>query len=385
MRYPLMRSAFYDEANTKAALCEWLRGTSRLSMGPEVAGFEREFAAWQDRKHAIMVNSGSSANLLLLWAIAGNAPEGVGFSALTWATNVAPILQQDCTPVPIDVERDTLNISCDTVRRAYEGSPFDVLFVTHLLGASGDMASIGRFCDQHDIVLIEDGCEALGSVCGQTRLGNFGLASTFSFFVGHQFSTIEGGMICTDDDTLATMLRMARAHGWARDVDPAVRDALEAKAGVSPFYGRYTFYVDGYNLRPMELQGWLGRHQLPHLDAMLGLRERNAQALSVIYENPDMCSLHPDKHLTRWANFGFPIVCHDTELRDHYLAKAEVAGIETRPIVAGNMTRQPFYPGRPRKLPVADHAHDCGFYIGNHPELTDDDLEVLVSTFSERG
>ncbi|MFZ1619650.1 MAG: DegT/DnrJ/EryC1/StrS aminotransferase family protein, partial [Microgenomates group bacterium] len=250
----LIKSTFYEEEKSKLELAFFIAQTSYLSFGKQCELFERNFSHYQNRKHAIFLNSGSSANLAIIQALLnlGKIKQGdlVGFSALTWSTNVMPLLQLGLQAVPIDVELDTLNVSSKKFEETISKFPVKLLFLTNLLGFCDDIDKIKNLCEKNYIILIEDNCESLGTVYKGKKLGNFGLASTFSFYVGHHMSTIEGGAVCTDNEQLASMLRMVRAHGWDRNLNEKSQNKIRSKHNInSSFYSRYTFYDLGYNLR----------------------------------------------------------------------------------------------------------------------------------------
>jgi len=379
MYIPLMKSTFLGEKETKDALCSFIQTSNKLSMGDEVSKFERSFANWQGRSHSVMVNSGSSANLVILQALLnlGRLSKGdrVGVSAVTWATNVMPVIQLGLVPVLIDVELETLNVSSEEVRK----HDIRCLFITHLLGFHGDIEVIAEYCKSKDILLIEDTCESLGTDCNGKKLGNFGLASSFSTFVGHHMSTVEGGLIATDDDELNQMIRMVRAHGWDRNVTQQQRNELRSKWDINDFYGPYTFYTLGYNVRPMELQGLIGSIQLKYVDESNENRKRSYAKVFDSIDSKDL--MLPNQHVPA---FAIPVICSSPEVRDTYVKKCREMGIETRPIVAGNMNRQPFFKeyATETPLPVADKIHACGFYLPNHPDLTEEEIDFLCSIFT---
>ena len=404
---PLIKNTFYNELKTKADLSDFILTTSQLSMGKQVQLFEATFGAIQNRKHAICFNSGASANLALLQAlksgktflekmITGKKGERlrVGFSALTWATNVMPIIQMGWTPVPIDVEIETLNISSRTLKNAMKKCKLDMLFITNALGLTGDLPEISKICRTRNVVLIEDNCESIGTTyaLGQ-RTGNFGLASTFSFFVAHQISTIEGGMVCTDDDHLATLLRLIRANGWDRNVPDSIKGEYRAKHDVDDFHAKYTFYTLAYNMRPTEITGFLGLSQLAYLRDIVTIRECNfryfhRELFSRIPRNKRICSFFRLKfdHLRRISSFALPVICHSERIRDLCLNRLAKAEIETRPIIAGNMKKQPFFIENSINgtgtvniaTPNANMVHDRGFYVGNNPDMTIDDIDEII-------
>jgi CDP-6-deoxy-D-xylo-4-hexulose-3-dehydrase len=379
MFIPLMKSTFLGEQETKDALCSFIQTADKMSMGDEVLKFETSFASWQQRSYSVMVNSGSSANLVILQSLLnlGRLSKGdrVGVSAVTWATNVMPVIQLGLVPVLIDVNLETLNVSSEEVRK----HDIRCLFITHLLGFHGDIEAIAEYCKSKDILLLEDTCESLGTVCDGKRLGNFGLASSFSTFVGHHMSTIEGGLITTDDAELNQMIRMVRAHGWDRNVTQEQRSELRSKWDINDFYGPYTFYTLGYNVRPMELQGLIGSIQLKHVDAANENRRRSYARVFDSIDSKDL--MLPNQHVPA---FAIPVICSSPELRDEYVKKCREMGIETRPIVAGNMNRQPFFKEYVTEipLPVADKIHTCGFYMPNHPDLTEEEIDYLTSIFT---
>jgi CDP-6-deoxy-D-xylo-4-hexulose-3-dehydrase len=381
MPIPLMRHTFLDEEDAKTTLCSFIQQASKLSMGEEVLTFEKEFARWQGRTFCTMVNSGSSANLVLLQSLLnlGRLQKGdkIGVSAVTWATNVMPILQLGCTPVLIDVDSKTLNVSAETLQNAPE---IRCLFLTHLLGFSSDVSLIQSYCNEKSIILLEDTCESLGARNNGVHLGNFGLAATFSTFVGHHMSTIEGGMIVTNDSELNTMIRMVRAHGWDRNVTTEVQSSLREKWNVTDFFAPYTFYTLGYNVRPMELQGVLGQHQLKRINSANSIRRANYRYIRDSLDSSKDVYL-PDQDTPA---FAIPVVCRTPEIRDRCIEKCQTLGIEIRPLVAGNMARQPFFKDLHdgRILPNADLLHHCAFYMPNHPDLTETERNDLCNALT---
>lgn len=277
----LIKSTFYKEKVTKQRLSNFIQNSNHLSFDKVCESFEQQFSEWQGRKECILLNSGSSANLAIIQALLNlnklKKGDKVGFSAVTWSTNVMPIIELGLVPVPIDVELDTLNVSKRTVKQCLQKHSLKALFLTHLLGFCDDIDLIALFCKDKKILLIEDTCESLGSVYKGKKLGNFGFASTFSFYVGHHMSTIEGGAVCTDNEDLATMLRLVRAHGWDRNLTFAKQESIRKKFHLnSSFYNRYTFYDLGYNLRPTEITGYLGKIQLKYLPEIIKKRQKNS-------------------------------------------------------------------------------------------------------------
>lgn len=384
---PLMKNAFLHEFETREALTEFIRSAPKFSMDVKCGEFEKKFAKHQGRAHAILVNSGASANLILLQALKnlGRLQDGdkIGFSAVTWSTNTMPIMQLGMIPVPVDCEPTTLNTMSHNLLDTLQHEDLNGFFITNALGFTGDMKRIREICDERNIVLIEDNCESLGTELADGKAGNFGQASTFSFFVAHHMSTIEGGMVCTDDEDLAEMLIICRANGWDRNLSAVQQQKWRSKFNIkSQFEAKYAFFELGYNVRPTEITGFLGVFQLQFLDENIKRRQENYNFVDgFLRKNNDFVPLDRS-HINLLSNFAFPMLCKTPQLREHYLAEFSGAGIEIRPIIAGNMVKQPFFTKYVKKeynLPGADFIHDCGFYCGNYPELTQDDLNTIVS------
>lgn len=387
----LIKSTFYKEAETKKKLWKFLAKAKQLSFGPQCQKFEKNFARWQGRKYCVFLNSGSSANLAIIQTLLnlGRIKRGdfVAFSAVTWSTNVMPLLELGLTPVPVDIELDTLNISSEKFSQVIKKYPVKMLFITNLLGFCDDIDKIKEICQKKKIILIEDNCESLGTVYKGKKLGNFGIASTASFYVGHHLSTIEGGMVATDDEEITTMLALVRAHGWDRNLDFAKQNEIREKFKVSStFYSRYTFYDLGYNLRPTEINGFLGNVQLGLIGEIISKRRDNFMKMAVpIYKQRDKYCPIKFSHLDFLSNFAIPIICRSQKIRDELVKRCE-GKIEIRPIVGGDMTRQPFFSkykkGRLPDNPNARLVHEQGLYFGNNPELTKKEKTELVKIFS---
>lgn len=386
----LIKSTFYKEQQTKNALCKFIQKSKYLSIGGECKKFENTFAFWQGRRYCVMVNSGSSANLAVVQALLnlGKLKKGdyVGFSAVTWSTNVMPLIQLGLKVVPIDVELDTLNVSSKKLIEKLNKHPMKMLFLTNLLGFCDDIDEIKKICDKKKIILIEDNCESLGTVYKGRKLGNFGLASTVSFYVGHHLSTIEGGAICTDNAELETMLQMVRAHGWDRNLTEKKQLKIRIKHNVnSTFYSRYTFYDLGYNLRTTEINGFIGNAQMRYLDEIVKKRETNfMQMAKKIYKNKNYYPIKYN-HIDLLSNFAVPVICKSQKIRNELVEKCKDK-IEIRPIVGGDMVLQPFFKKYVNDF-MGDNLnakiiHEQGLYFGNNPELTEEEIDKIVKIFT---
>ena len=386
MRIPLMKNAFLKEEETRRALADFVLNAPRFSMGKECAEFEEKFAKYQGCKYATLFNSGGSANLALLQALKalGRLKEGdkVGFSALTWSTNVMPIIQMGFVPVPVDIDAQTMNVMADNLRATMDKTPLKCFFATNVLGFCGDMDKIRELCDERGVILIEDNCEALGVKMKGTRSGNFGVGSTFSFFVAHHMSTIEGGMLCTSDEELHDMVVIARANGWSRNLSRESQEKLHTLYNLTEFQAKYAFFDLGFNMRPTEITGFIGKYQMQFLDENIEIRNANhRQFEEVMLSNDELLPVNHD-HIEQISPFGLVILCKTPELREKYLHRFLKADIEVRPIIAGNMQNQPFYDryvGTKYDLPNTDFVHTCGFYCGNYPELTEEDVQTICN------
>lgn len=394
-----MKTTFTRDAETIDRLARFIAGSTRLSMGDRCRQFENDFSAYTGSKHSCLVNSGSSANLLLVQCLKniGMLRDGdaVGFSAITWSTNVMPLIQLSLRPVPVDCDVETLNSMSWNLLKTLETEPLKAMFITNALGLAGDLDRIRDICQDRGILLFEDNCEALGTEVlsgntghlsqnpGQTsrKTGTFGIASTHSFFVAHHLSTVEGGMVVTDHDDLAEALVIARANGWDRNLEPARQQRLRAAHGIAgEFSSKYTFYDLAFNVRPTEITGFLGSDQLRYIVDNTETRARNFHRFNDVAEaNPELTSVRHD-HLAKVSSFAVAVVAKTPELRDQYLDRFVKHGIEIRPIIAGNIQSQPFYRKyvtRRHDLPGAEHLDRCGFYCGNYPELDEHEIDTI--------
>jgi len=386
----------------QSKLAEFVKYADRLSYGEVTYGYEKMFAEWNDSRHCVAVNSGSSANLAVIQACLerGDLKIGdyVGVSSLTWSTNVMPIIQLGLLPVPIDVYLDDLNIRSDSFRRANDHFQLRGLFITHLLGlTSKDFDLIVDYCNEASIVLLEDTCESLGTIYKSQKLGTFGLASTFSTFVGHHFSTVEGGLICTDDDELSDILRSVISHGWRRHrstVGNQSRFSDSSRMLLNEFYEKYTFHTLGFNLRPNEITSYAGILSIPFLDDICSLRQRNFELMTASRDANPAFGPHSIKanHLDLCSSFAFPVVLPTEAHLYSFLTQADRLGIETRPLVAGNIASHPFsarwfspqlQKWCAQELTNASILHKTSCYIPNRHNLSDEQLNAIYQLFHE--
>lgn len=362
------------------ALSEWMLAGNRLTKAEQTVAFEEEFAEWMNCRHSVYVNSGSSANLLMVAALkeAGRLRNNHAIVAgVSWVTTVSPLMQLgfnvrlcDCDPNSLGIDLNHLEDLCRKQAPA-------LLVIVHVLGHSGDMDSVREICRRYDVVLLEDSCEALGSTYKRQKLGTLGLAGSFSFYYGHHISTIEGGMVVTDDSDLHQMMLSLRSHGWSRDLAPEVRQSLAARHGIDEFKNLYTFYHAGYNLRSTDLQAFLGRSQLRKLDKIVESRQRNFE----LYRKalPAFFSQAGDTETLSSFAYG-TFIENRLETFQHLRAH----NIECRPLICGNIGRHPFWLRDHPQLPLknADKVHDYGIYLPNHHNLSETDIKRVATVFS---
>jgi CDP-6-deoxy-D-xylo-4-hexulose-3-dehydrase len=349
--------------------------------------FEEEFSKKQKRKFTVLVNSGSSANLVLLQALKSakrlRSGDYVAFSSITWSTNVMPIMQMGFRPYPVDVSLKTINVSSAQLWKALKENPrIRMVFLSNILGICDDLDKIREICDEKKILLCEDNCQSFGSVYKGTLLGNFGFASTFSFYVGHHLSSIEGGAICTDDEELYDLLVITRAHGWVRNLSPEKQMRFQKRYKVDEFFNLYTFYELGFNVRPTEITGFLALQSLQWAEEIVWKRHQNFLFFhGHVLQNPDFLPVDVS-HMDIVSNFAYPLIAKNRDIFLRYRQRFLDGLVEIRPIAGGNMTDQPFFRKFVRKkfrMEFAELIHTNGFYFPNHPDLTEEEKEHIVS------
>lgn len=362
--------------------------SGHFTMGPEVDRFEADFARYIGTKHAVMVNSGSSANLVLLAAVRYHSRwkftpgAEVIVPAVSWGTTYYPVSQEGWTLRFVDVSTDDWNIDLDQVRTAI-GPQTAGVFAVNLLGAPAPLVELRSLCEEREIWLIEDNCESLGAVCDGKLTGSLGLAGTHSCFFSHHISTMEGGLVTTDDDELRDLMISIRAHGWLRGL---ARDNHVYPPSGDPFTDSFTFVLPGYNLRPLELSGAIGQEQLHKLPAMVEQRRQNAvEFLKVMDDIPWLRPQRP-RGDSSWFGFGMVLADEAPVTRAELTATLAARGIDCRPIVAGNFTRNPVMRHLAHspigELPVADQLHEQGLFVGNHHFPMPNELALLRDTLA---
>ncbi len=357
-----------------------------VTMGKKVELFEDAFAKYLGVEHAIMVNSGSSANLLALAIITNPSIEnhakpksGIIVPALTWSTSVYPIVDVDSLPYFVDSSINTLNIDSESVINAID-SDVKAIMAVHLIGNPCDMDPLQKIVEENDLFLIEDCCEAHGAEYKGNKVGTFGDIGTYSFFFSHHISTIEGGMVVTNNSEFAELARILRAHGWTRDLKN--RRRVETKYEERD--PRFLFVNRGYNLRPTEIQGAFGIHQIKKLDKFVMKRRLVADILSnrILDANIPIKIQHEQEY-GKHSWFGFPLILEEGgwEKRKMVIKELDNLGIETRVIMGGNMADQPansmFEYRQPVALDNAQYIDRSGILIGLHANMDQADAIEL--------
>ncbi|MDR7189109.1 CDP-6-deoxy-D-xylo-4-hexulose-3-dehydrase [Microbacterium sp. BE35] len=382
IRYPLATTT-WDDAEYSAL--QSVIESGRFTMGPQVRAFEEEFAAAVGTKHAVMVNSGSSANLIAMAAavlnpdIDLNPGDEVIVPAVSWATTYYPVHQLGLTLRFVDVDLDTLNIDPELAAAAITPRTKAILAV-NLLGNPADLVGLAALAEQHGLVLLEDNCESLGAVLEGRQAGTFGLAGTYSSFFSHHISTMEGGLVTTDDEYTYQASVSLRAHGWTREL-PA-DNLIHPKTGET-FDDLFRFVLPGYNVRPLEMSGALGRHQLQKLPGLVAGRRDNAARFVEIFGGRSDVRIQRENGESSWFGFSFILEERLAGRRADVVKALAAAGIESRPIVAGNFVRNPVMQHLrsevPASLPAADRIHVDGLFVGNHHYPIPAELDLLAT------
>ena len=357
-----------------------------VTMGEKVKQFEGMFAEYVGVRHAVMVNSGSSANLLALSSMKLSPGSEVITPAITWATTVYPISQVGCIPVLVDVGQD-YNIDPKAIERAITGKTAAILPV-HLMGNPCDMDAIMDIRQRNGIHagldVLEDACEAHGAEWNGQKVGSFGDMSIFSFFFSHHISTIEGGVVVSNYGIEADLCRSMRAFGWTREME----NREEAIAPYPEFDPRFLFLQPGFNLRPTEIQGAFGIHQLPRLEDVIAARRETAAYFNKNLAQFEDLILPEEREGTRHVWFGYPITIKESApfTREELMNFLESKGLETRPIGTGNMANQPvmkYINHRVEDLPMAEMIDKQSFFFGCHEHVSEDQREGIVGYFKE--
>ena len=368
--------------------------TNQLTSGPKIIKFQSLFSKKINIKNSLMVNSGSSANLLALQCLINpyrkkrlQKGDEVLIPALCWSTSLWPIIQSGLKPKFVDVDVDTLNININDLRRKITKKT-KALMLVHVLGNCTDMTQLIKTVKKNKLILIEDTCESLGSKYKNKYLGSFGDFSSFSFYTSHQISSGEGGMISCKDKNDLEILKSLRQHGWSRGLIKENQIARKNKN----LDKRFIFYNSGFNLRSTDIAASIGFSQFKDLNSFIRVRSENRKNIINKIDNnkkvKENFSILKENKNVKASWFGIPIILSKKLNRKKVVLKLEKNGIETRPIISGNFLKQPAIKRYKIKtnlnLKNADYADKHGLYIGlPNKKIDNRNLKKLISAFEK--
>jgi len=381
MHYSLTSSS-WDESEIESIKSVIDKGI--YSMSECVSSFEKEFAKHIGSKHCVMVNSGSSANLLMIAALFFvkenklKAGDEVIVPSVSWSTTYAPLQQYGLHVKFVDIDSKTLNFDLAKLEKAISNKT-KLIFAVNLLGNPNDFDKINGLIEGKNIRLIEDNCESLGALYNGKQAGSFGEMGSFSSYYSHHIVTMEGGMVVTDDDELYHLLLCLRSHGWTRHLPEENTLCVKSK---NDFEEHFRFLIPGYNVRPIEMMGAIGLKQMNKLDKTIEIRRNNAALFQELFSNNKFFDIQKEIGESSWFGFSFVIKDGVDFDRDHVIALLRQHTIDTRPIVAGNVAK---------KEMIVDHfdysvfdsnenaekIDKDGFYVGNHPKDITKEIKYL--------
>lgn len=363
----------------KDALADWIRTADKLTKGPETLAFEKEFAEYIGTRYALFCNSGSSANLLMLSSlIPAKEKRRVIVPIISWATDVSPILQLGYEPVFIGYD-ENLQPSIKELELAIVDYKADTFLCVSALGIPPNMSEIKKICDFYNVLLLEDNCESLGAKHESKMLGQFGLMASYSFYYSHHISTIEGGMVVTDNKDVYRSLLSKRSHGWIRDWEEY--PFYEKEMGVR---AKYYFPSTGYNLRATDLQAFLGRRQLKLMPEVVRKRNENFEYWSELTANKNDCKIKKS-YSDRFSSFAMPVIKINKSVKQMSKHFTDY-DIDHRPLICGDISQQPFVP-KNLKVYADDRSREIinenAIYLPNHCGLSQEDIQYMAQALSE--
>ena len=359
-------------------LIEWLKTNPRLTKGNLTVEFEKKWSEWLGVKYSVFVNSGSSANLAGIYSLILSERmrnKKIVVPAVSWVTTVTPAIQLGLEPIMCDCDENNLGLNIDHLKQIIKDENPSAIILVHVLGLPNHLDEIISLCKENDILLIEDTCESIGSKYNGEKLGTFGDLSTFSFYFGHHMSTIEGGMVSTNDEDLYHILLSIRSHGWDRDLPQKKQVELREKYNINNFRALYTFYYPGFNLRATDLQAFIGLGQLEKLDMIVENRNKNFLRYKNEIKNPEWNVQEPEGSFV--SNFSFPIITKNISKLVEELTDND---IECRPLICGSINEHPFWYERygHSDLPKSKKVHEYGLYLPNNHEMTEEELNKVI-------
>lgn len=364
-------------------LIEWLMTNPKLTKGDLTIKFEKMWSNWLGCKYSVFVNSGSSANLAAIYSLilSGKLKNNkIIVPAVSWVTTVTPAIQLGLEPIMCDCDMGNLGLDIEHLKELIKNENPSAIILVHVLGFPNHMEEIVKLCNENNILLIEDTCESIGSKYNDKNLGTFGDLSTFSFYFGHHMSTIEGGMVSTNDEDLYHILLSIRSHGWDRDLPKSKQTELREKYEINNFKSLYTFYYPGFNLRSTDLQAFIGINQMDKIDDIVYKRNRNYLKYKNGINNKFWDISPTDSSFI--SNFSYPII---TKNIDKLVKSLTENGVECRPLICGSINEHPFWYERYGKqnLPNSKLVHEYGLYLPNNHQMTEDEVDTVIKIVNE--
>lgn len=361
--------------------------SNRFSMGEEVKQYEKEFAEKFGTRYAVMVSSGSAANLLAIAALVYSgklkAKDEVIVPAVSWSTTYFPLFQMGLKLRFVDIDRETLNIDVKQIGAAITPNT-KMIFAVNLLGNPNEFEEIFTICKENNIIMIEDNCESLGAMYQGKQLGTLGLLGTYSTFYSHHLCTMEGGMVVTEDEELYHYMLCIRAHGWTRNLPK--NSSIYTKTE-EDFYESFNFIVPGFNLRPLEMEAAIGREQLKKMDEIIANRQKNAVYFKGKMQEFQDILVQKEIESSSWFGFSILLQGEYAGRRNQVVKRLSEKQIEVRPIVAGNFVRNKAIHYMDYSiagtLKNADDIHENGFFIGNHSKENRAQIEYFIDNLKE--
>lgn len=366
-------------------LVDWLKGNPRLTKGELTVQLEERWSEQIGVNHTVYVNSGSSAILLTLAALKWGGMlknNKIVVPNLSWATDVSsPIILGMETHI-VDCNFYDLSVDLKKLEELFYYERPSAFILVSVLGLLPRMECIVALCEKYDVILLEDACESMGSKIGDKFLGTYGKASFFSLYYGHHLSTIEGGFICTNDGDLYDLLVAMRSHGWDRDLREDTRQKWRSKHNFDEFSSLYKFYYPGFNVRATDLQAFIGLDQIGKLEDFSQKRNKNYKLYKELIHGNELTLVEREGDFV--SNFAYPVVKKN---RDEIVKELRENDIEVRPLIAGAMSTNPFVQSNAifdnSDLVNSLYINQYGFYIPNHPELTEDDIKKVADIINK--
>lgn len=375
MYWPLQEN-FLDKKSINS-LCNFIKKNERLTQFKKVKEFQDKFSKWNGSKYSILVNSGSSANLLIVESCKEmfnwKNNDEVIVPSVTWPTTITPVIQAGLKPIFLDVNLKDFSFDYSNLKKAISKKT-KAIFVAHLIGFPADIKKIKKAIGKRKIILLEDCCESQGAMINKKKIGNFGIGGSFSFYWGHHMSTIEGGMITTNNLKFYNTCLLKRSHGLARELPEKEQRYFKKKYSKNDF--KFLFLSSGYNLRSTEINAFLGILMLKKINQWIKIRNNNFNYFIKILKKFDDEFI--TSHKKEMSSFVLPFLMKNKNKKNQLESYLNKSGIETRPFIAGNLLRQPFLKNFKNKVfKNSDFIHNNAFYIGNNQFLSKARLSLL--------